>query len=507
MAYNTISELFKGICDALRNKTGATGLINHQDIPARINGIVASGTGVDTSNTTATEDVILQDYTAYSKNELITGNLPYVENGKSRRYYDDGVTLTTSSADAAYARVTNDYAINSPRAFLYGSKLHIDVPFSDFGDAEKKHVLAGQTFTSFEGLLQVGEYVPTSADGSGVDTTITTNGATASDILKNKKAWVNNTLITGTHECTGGIDTSNATVTAEDMAEGIIAYGADGKEVIGNVKTYDTQVGWNNRVPNESNNLLNLSISTNTPYLFRKGFFLTTPLTNLGDATENQVLDTATFTSSAGLMKTGKIATINGASPSISIDSSGVITSSVEYRKGYIGTEETLSTTQQLNTKSATTYTPSESDQTIASGTYLTGVQTIKGDPNLIPENIKSGVTIFNVLGSNTGGSSLVTKKGTTTSTTINTGLKKIDTIYIGVQGVASGNGLRQFIGSEDLGYCAVTGYNQYSTSTTTDITASYATIDGGSITWKPTSGAYAFNSNTTYNWLAIGTE
>lgn len=53
--------------------------------------------------------------------------------------------------------------------------------------------------------------------------------------------------------------------------------------------------------------------------------------------------------------------------------------------------------------KTAATYTPGTIDQTIASGQYLTGAQTVKGDTNLIPANIKSGVSIFSVTGSYTG--------------------------------------------------------------------------------------------------------
>lgn len=56
--------------------------------------------------------------------------------------------------------------------------------------------------------------------------------------------------------------------------------------------------------------------------------------------------------------------------------------------------------------KSAATYTPGTSDQSIASGQYLNGTQTIKGDSNLTATNIKSGVKIFNVTGSYAGSSS-----------------------------------------------------------------------------------------------------
>lgn len=55
--------------------------------------------------------------------------------------------------------------------------------------------------------------------------------------------------------------------------------------------------------------------------------------------------------------------------------------------------------TGQISGKSAETYTPTTSDQTIASGQYLSGAQTIKGDTNLQPQYIASGVSIFGVTG------------------------------------------------------------------------------------------------------------
>ena len=52
-----------------------------------------------------------------------------------------------------------------------------------------------------------------------------------------------------------------------------------------------------------------------------------------------------------------------------------------------------------IGSKAAATYTPTTSDQTIAGGQYLEGAQTIKGDANLVPGNILSGVSIFGVGG------------------------------------------------------------------------------------------------------------
>lgn len=56
--------------------------------------------------------------------------------------------------------------------------------------------------------------------------------------------------------------------------------------------------------------------------------------------------------------------------------------------------------TGNIASKSAQTYTPTTSDQTIASGQYLSGAQTVKGDVNLVSSNIISGATIFGVTGS-----------------------------------------------------------------------------------------------------------
>lgn len=91
------------------------------------------------------------------------------------------------------------------------------------------------------------------------------------------------------------------------------------------------------------------------------------------------------------------------ATPTISVDSStGLITASVTQSAGYVaaGTKEA---TMQLTTQAAQTITPGISNKTIASGRYLTGTQTIKGDSNLIAENIKKNVSIFDVIGNYEG--------------------------------------------------------------------------------------------------------
>lgn len=59
-----------------------------------------------------------------------------------------------------------------------------------------------------------------------------------------------------------------------------------------------------------------------------------------------------------------------------------------------------VSLTATVPTRAESTITPGTSTQTIASGTYLVGDQTIAGDASLVASNIKSGVSIFGVVGS-----------------------------------------------------------------------------------------------------------
>ena len=63
------------------------------------------------------------------------------------------------------------------------------------------------------------------------------------------------------------------------------------------------------------------------------------------------------------------------------------------------GHYDSIKITQSLNTRGATTWRPSTRAQSIPSGTYLTGTQTIEGDTNLAPQNIRAGVSIFGVGG------------------------------------------------------------------------------------------------------------
>lgn len=81
---------------------------------------------------------------------------------------------------------------------------------------------------------------------------------------------------------------------------------------------------------------------------------------------------------------------------------------------GIVGYTNNGRVTGSIQCQAAQTITPSTTDQTISFGKYLSGTQTIKGDANLLAENIKEGVELFGITGTYTGGDTVNPYKGKT---------------------------------------------------------------------------------------------
>lgn len=126
----------------------------------------------------------------------------------------------------------------------------------------------------------------------------------------------------------------------------------------------------------------------------------------------------------------------------------------------------------------------------------------------LIPENIKSGVSILGVAGNMQAGvAGKQVKTGTTSYPTINTGLSKIDKLIIYANRIVS-IGLVTAVCSADVGtakviYCD--SYSVYLKACGIDDLSGFS-VSGGTFSWTETMDVYKFMGNATYNWIAIGT-
>ncbi len=175
------------------------------------------------------------------------------------------------------------------------------------------------------------------------DTTITSNAASASDILSGKYAYVNGTLIEGTGSGGGSPTIDSLTVTPSTSQQTFNSASVDGyKPVVVNA------------MPSGS--------------------------------------------ASAPSSISGTSATVSTGTNTLTLTKTVSVTPVVS--AGYVAsgtaTNSSVSLTASVTTQAAQTIHPSSSNQTISSGRYLTGTQTINAvtTTNLTADNIKSGVVV-----------------------------------------------------------------------------------------------------------------
>ena len=171
------------------------------------------------------------------------------------------------------------------------------------------------------------------------------------------------------------VDTSDATLNdAGSLPDGVTAY-ADGTKYTGTASVNDST---------------DLTIS---------GATVTVPAGYYASSASGTVASgSATPASSI----TGTSASVSTGTNTLTL--SKTISNTPQVSAGYVSSgtagNSNVSLTASITTKDAATYTPGTSAQTIASGTYLTGAQTIQGDADLVAGNIVAGKTIFGVVGS-----------------------------------------------------------------------------------------------------------
>lgn len=138
-----------------------------------------------------------------------------------------------------------------------------------------------------------------------------------------------------------GYDTSDATVTASDMPEGVIGYGASGK-VTGNVFELGSGYAAGGTLNEIANTGSNISVNASFPFdtLARKGsaMLISLPYASFGTATAADVAKGKTFTSAAGFKVVGTM-------EPIALSAIAVSSSKTEYGPGDSFDASTLAVT------------------------------------------------------------------------------------------------------------------------------------------------------------------
>lgn len=129
-----------------------------------------------------------------------------------------------------------------------------------------------------------------------------------------------------------------------------------------------------------------------------------------------------------------------------------------------------------------------------------------KGTSNqMLPSQMADEISSIRTTSSSSGGVQI--KTGTTTSTSINTGLSSIDKFIIYADKISS-EGMVNVI--YDASKSAVTltecsGYNTYVQQCKVATQTTGYSVSGGTFQWTDNSSLGSFMYDATYNWIAVG--
>lgn len=400
--YSTVATNDKNyydIADAIREKSGSESLYKPREMAEAILAIPTGGT-VNNQNKSVTPSESQQSVT-----------------------YDSGYTgletVTIGAISGTYVGSQVPRNDSSDIESSAGSSLTITAP-SGYYDSDATYTATNGTLTvpdisyvTSSGFLHVDYGVSTAGYLNSVSTSVEYNPA--------------NRLPTQAAATIAPSESSQTAVAANKWTTGAVTVGAISSDYVGSgvsrrSSTDLTVSGAQVTAPagyyaeSASKSVATMTLPTSASSSASSGY---TSKATIGRSTSNQYINIPTGYNSSGAYYTvsatpngsvtapstisGTSATVSTGTNTLTLTKSVSVTPSVT-TAGYISSgtagNSSVSLTASVTTKAAATITPGTTNQTIASGTYLTGTQTIAGDADLVAGNILSTANIFGVQGS-----------------------------------------------------------------------------------------------------------
>lgn len=371
-----------------------------------INKVVFDGrTLIDLTNTTATASTILSGVGAYGADGVWVDGTAQLGAENGDIYQDEEGYLVLASGAATNINVTS-LSVTSNGVYTAPSGVAYTPVNVNVGPARSAAdiTVSGPNVSGPAGLYSEAFSKAVSIGAASVDNVNATFGPTLTFVSSTGVYGVNSKVAGGNLAVRAATFSPGYFSSYTDISEGSYSTGTNTLTLSKTISNTPQVSAGYIASGTAGNTEVSLTASVNTRSssdLTASGATVTAPAGYYGsDATKTISSGSATPAASIS----GSSSTVSTGTNTITLTKT--VSNTPQVSAGYISSgtagNTSVSLTASVTTKEAATITPGTSDQTIASGTYLTGTQTISGDSDLAAANIKSGVQIFNVTGTYT---------------------------------------------------------------------------------------------------------